>query len=264
MSIITLISDMGHKDFYVAAIKGKILKQIDKPVTIVDVTHSVPPFDIQYAAFTLKNIYEEFPEGTVHIISVDSEITPRINPIIVKHKNQYFIGADNGIFSLAFDGIPENIYEITIKQDSDLLTFPTKTLFIKAACHLARGGTPEIIAKKITSITIKQTFRPVVNNNTLRGSVVYIDNYGNIITNISKRLFKEVGRGRKFSIFFRNYDIDKISQSYFEAPLGEMVALFNSTDNLEIAINKGVRGGGGSASQLLGLKLNEIISIEFL
>lgn len=264
MSIITLTTDLGRKDFYVPSIKGKIISSLEERVQVVDISHEIPIFDIKYAAFTLKNCYNDFPKGTIHIISVDAEVNASTNALLMKHDGHYFICADNGLFSLMFDRIPEEIYEITVNQDSDILTFPTKNIFVKVACHLARGGTPEVIGKRTDEIKRYQNFRATTTTSAIRGQVIYRDSYGNAITNITHRLFKEVGRGRQFVLRFKNYQIKNISNSYSEVPEGVKLAIFNSSGNLEIAINRGVLGGGGSASQLLGLRLNEIILIEFL
>jgi len=264
MGVITFTSDMGIKDYYVAAVKGAIISQCPD-TTIVDITHDIPRFDISQAAFNVKNCYAEFPEGTIHIVSVSPEADVETAHVIVKYNNHFFIGADNGIFSLIFDREPDAIYELNIMQESDQLTFPTRTVFVNAASHLARGGTPEIIGKKIDSLEKKEPFRAVVEENVIKGSVIYIDSYGNVITNITENLFVQVMRGRKFTIFFRkrDYDIKSIHDSYNEVPSGEKVALFGSSGFLQIAINQGVEGSGGGANKLFGLKINDIVRIEF-
>lgn len=263
MSIITLTTDLGLKDFYVPSIKGKIISSLNNEVTIVDISHEIPIFDINHAAFTLKNCYKDFPKNTIHIVSVDAEISAKSTALVAFVDDQYFISADNGFFSLLFDRMPEDIYEIKVNQDSDLLTFPTKNIFVKVACHLARGGTPEVIGTRTSQIKQFQNFRAATTSHAIRGQVIYRDSFGNITTNISKRLFDEVGRGRPFIIRFKNYEIKRISEIYSSVPEGEKLALFNSTGSLEIAINRGVPGGGGSASQLLGLSVNEVVLIEF-
>ncbi|MFN3918167.1 MAG: S-adenosyl-l-methionine hydroxide adenosyltransferase family protein [Flavobacteriales bacterium] len=264
MAIITLTTDMGIKDYYVASLKGSIYSQL-QDITIVDISHHIPPFDIAQAAFVLKNCYRDFPKGTIHIMGVNPELGADVLHIIVEYSGQWFIGADNGIFSLLFDKQPEAVYELTILPEVDEYTFPTKSVFVKAACHIARGGTPEIIGKRIEKIQIRQIFRPVADEHAIRGGVQYIDEYGNVITNITKSLFNEVGKGRPFTIYFRraSYDINTISKSYNDVPEGEKVALFSSSGHLEIAINKGVEGNGGGANKLFGLKINDIVTIQF-
>lgn len=264
MAIITLTTDMGTRDYYVAALKGSIYSQLPD-ATLVDISHHIPPFDIAQAAFVLKNCYKDFPKGTIHIMGVNPESSKDVGHVIVSYSGQWFIGADNGIFSLLFEKQPDAIFELNITPEVDEFTFPTKFVFGKAACHIARGGTPEIIGKRIEKLQQRQIFRPVAEENFIRGGVQYIDSYGNVLTNITKALFNEVGRGRPFTIFFRRatYDINTINRSYNEVPEGEKVAIFSSSGYLEIAINKGVEGSGGGANKLFGLKLNDIVTIQF-
>jgi S-adenosylmethionine hydrolase len=258
MAIITLTSDLGLKDYYVASLKGAILSQTPN-VKIVDITHEVPSFNFSKAAFIIKNCYKDFPQGTVHIIGVSAESSIDIPHIVVFERGHYFIGADNGMFSLIFDSPPEKIIELNINQDTDRITFPAKDVFVKTACHIIRGGTLEVIGKPKAELEVRTLFSAVSENNTIRGMASYIDHYGNIITNITETLFKSFGRGRKFGIFFRNtnYEINQITSSYNSVIEGERVAMFSSTGFIEIAVNK------GNASKLFGIKENDIIRIEF-
>lgn len=255
---------MGTRDYYVGAVKGAILSQLPD-ARIVDISHQVSPFDIVQAAFILGNAYPSFPKGTVHIIGVNPDSDVDTPHLCVLHDGHYFIGSDNGIFSILFEPQPRDVYELNVSHDSDDLTFPTRDVFVKAACHLARGGTPEIIGSAREGVRQAMIFRPVTEANSIKGSVIYIDSYGNIITNIREKLFKEVGRGRPFTILFRSkdYDITQIHTAYNQVPHGEKLALFSASGLLEIAINRGVEGSGGGASKLFGLKINDIISISF-
>ncbi|MCB0761249.1 MAG: SAM-dependent chlorinase/fluorinase [Flavobacteriales bacterium] len=264
MRIVTLTTDLGNKDYYTAAIKGALLRQVPE-LQIVDVSHEVNPFDTRQAAYILRGCWQEFPKGTIHIIGVNSDVTVDEMHVIVEHKGHYFISADNGVYSLLFDHRPENVYELNLTQDTDENTFPTKNLFAKAAAHLARGGTPEVIGRRVEELKTMENFRAVVEENVIKGSVIYIDVYGNVMTNISLSLFREVGKGRDFAIMLRraSLDIRKIHNQYNEVPPGTGVALFNHMGFLEIAINKGAPGSGGGANSLFGLKINDIVRIEF-
>jgi S-adenosyl-L-methionine hydrolase (adenosine-forming) len=255
---------MGLRDYYVAAVKGAILSQVED-VQIIDISHEIKPFNIVQAAFVVRNCWSSFPKGTVHVIGVNPDLNENTKHVIVVNDGHYFIGADNGFFSLIFDKIPDDVFELNITQDNDEITFPTKNLFVKAACHIARGGTPEVVGRRVKSVRQAQDFRPVIEEHVIKGTVVYIDNYGNVITNISNSLFKEVGRGRDFAIMFKraSLDIRKIREHYNQVPEGERLALFSSSGFLQIAINKGAPGNGGGANTLFGLKLNDIIRIEF-
>lgn len=258
MAIITLTTDLGLIDNYVASVKGAILKEIPE-TTIVDITHEIPSFDLQKSAFVLRNCYRDFPEGTIHIVGVNSESNTDIPHIAIFENGHYFIGADNGVFSLIFDNQPEKIVELTISQDTDRITFPTKDVFVKAACHIARGGTLEVIGTAKKELAVRTMFRAVSEQNIIRGIATYIDHYGNIITNITESQFKEFGNNRPFKILFRSaeYEITEISKSYCSVPDGERLALFSSTGFIEISMNK------GNANKLFGINRGDIIRIEF-
>lgn len=263
MAIITLTTDMGLRDHYVAAVKGAILSQHEGSI-IVDISHHIAPFDNMHAAFVLRNAYPEFPRGTIHIIGVNSEADGHTPHLVVRHDGHYFIGADNGIFSLLFDGRPHEAFELTIMEDSDHVAFPTKSIFVKAACHIARGGTPETIGRKVVNTREQLSFRPVLLSDAIKGAVIHIDGYGNVVTNITRTHFSELVKAHTFKITFGRlmHDITSISTTYSDVPAGERVAFFGATGFLEIAVNKGVAGGGGGAAQLLGLRVADPVRVE--
>lgn len=258
MSVITLTTDLGLKDYYVASIKGAILNQLSS-VNIIDVSHEIPAFDYSKAAFIIRNCYQNFPKDSIHIIGVNAETDVDLPHVVIYENGHYFIGADNGIFSLIFDKTPEKIFELNIGQDTDNITFPTKDIFVNAACHIARGGTLELIGKTKETIEVKTMFRAISENNSIRGMVSYIDHYGNLLSNVSETMFRTFGRGRRFSIYVRNssYEISEITNTYNSVTEGEKVAMFSSTGFIEIAVNK------GNASKLFGVKESDLIRIEF-
>ncbi len=257
MAIITLTTDLGDKDIYQAALKGSIYKLLPI-VNIVDITHSVALFNIQQAAFILKNSYHYFPEGTVHLIGVDTVLTDLTRFLAVKYKGHYFVGADNGIFSLIFTEKPEEMVEITIMQDMKFLHFPLADVFVKAACHLAKGHTLSQIGIPVQEVERKMDLQPVIERNLIKGMVIYIDTFQNAITNITKDFFIKVQQGRRFILYFkRNETISQLSWHYNEVQEGEKLCLFGISDHLEIAINK------GNASGLLGLGLGDSVIIDF-
>jgi S-adenosylmethionine hydrolase len=257
MSIITLTSDIGETDYYLGAVKGKILSSCPD-VRIVDISNQVAPFDIFKAAFILRNAWTDFPEKTVHIVNVHSTDDDSNRILLIEKNNQYFIGFDNGLFSLVFDEIPENVYEINIEQKSNY-TFIMKDIMAGLACKIVHGKTLEQLGQTAANIKTLQTLHPVLIDNTLRGNIIYTDRYGNAMTNIRKDYFNQVKNGRKFSMNIMKYErISKISSSYSDVPEGEKVCVFNAAGYLEIAINK------GKASELFGLNLGDYIQIEFL
>tara|TARA_B110000211_G_C13941286_1_gene491786 strand:- start:110 stop:889 length:780 start_codon:yes stop_codon:yes gene_type:complete len=258
MAIVTLTTDLGSKDFYTASIKGK-LHSLCPAVTIIDITHEVPPFDIEVAAFCLKNSYSDFPVGTIHIIGVNPIANDEQKHVIVQHNGHFFIGADNGVFSLIFED--NDIEANVIESDFSVLksTFPAKDVFAKAAAHIASGNElNNIIGKKI-NLQAKSSLAPITETDSIRGLCIYIDSMGNITTNITKALFMHIGKGRPFEIGYRrnDYSINTISINYDAVPEGEKVAIFNNFQYLEIAINK------GSASKLFGMKRYDTIRVDF-
>lgn len=257
MGIITLTTDLGHKDFYQAALKGSLISQYPE-VRLVDVSHDIPSFDIQYAAFVIKNAFTYFPQNTVHLVGIDSVFNDKNRYIALRYRNHYFVGADNGIFSLILESEPDEIVELNILQDLKYLHFPLTDIFSKAATHLAKGGRLKDIGDPLPGLIDRTVIQPIVEKNSLRGNVVFVDSFGNVISNISKELFNKVQNGRNFTLSFRrNESITQLSWHYNEVPEGEKLCLFGISNHLEVAINK------GNASQLLGLHKNDTIRIDF-
>lgn len=257
MAIITLTTDLGYKDFYQAALKGSILTLLPN-VNIIDITHNISAFNIPQAAFVLKNAFPYFPKGTVHLIGINSVFDEKTKYLAVNYKGHYFVGSDNGVFSLIFDEYPSEIVELSIMQDLKFLHFPLTDIFAKAACHLAAGGKMKEIGIPIDELEEKVHLQPVIEHNIIKGSVIYIDSFQNVITNISKDLFSKIQQNRDFMLYFRkNESISQLSWHYNEVPEGEKLCLFGISNYLEIAINK------GNASGLLGLHLGDIVRVEF-
>ena len=257
MAIITLTSDWGLKDHYTGAVKGAILKLIPDAL-IVDISHHIPAFDLNQAAFIIRNSYPNFPEGTIHILAINTEAAVETPHTLVCHHGHYFIGADNGIFSLLFDDKPEKIIELDIMQDSDYFTFSTRDVFVKVACHIAGGNPLEQLGFPKENILRKMAFQPVIQGDMIKGKVIYIDNYENVFINITEALFKSAVKNHKFAITFRshNYRITEISKSYKDVNQGDMLALFSTSGYIEIAIRE------GKASSLLGLKMDQLVTVE--
>lgn len=275
MAIITLTTDFGLKDHFVGAIKGTIFRELQN-AQIVDISHNISPFNIQECAYILKNSYKAFPDGTIHIVGVDSEPTPENQHIAVYVDNHYFISANSGVISLITSAIkPEKVVEINIPNPLHG-SFPVLDIFVQVACHLARGGTLEVIGKPFKELRELKEFAPRIANDgqSIVGSVIYIDNYGNVITNIERSLFESCRKGRGFELNARNkklthihnkysdiinFDLDKLQR---KGP-GDLLALFNSANFIELAIYKSDLNTVGSAATLLGLDYRDTIVINF-
>ena len=275
MNFITLTTDFGYKDFSVAITKANIYNNIDD-VIIVDISHQISPFNNPQAAYILKNSYKSFPEGTIHIIGVDSELTPENSHLAMSFNNHYFIGANNGIFSLITEDLkPDKIVEINIHENI-ISNFPVIDVFVNVAKHLSSKGSLDVIGKEIKKIKQLTEIKPVINQkkDQILGSVIYIDNYGNVVTNITKKIFNEIGKSRPFTIEARRIKFREIFSNYSQAidfsikkekreEDGKKLALFNSAGHLELAIYKSNPETVGSASSLFGLDYRDPITIFF-
>ncbi len=275
MSLITLTTDFGLKDHFVGAVKGAIYTELPSAI-IVDISHDISPFNIAETAYVMKNAYKSFPEGSIHIIGVDSELNQETNHIALKLDNHYFICPNNGVISMiASEFRPEKIVEINIHDRVDT-SFPVLDVFVKVACHLQRGGSLDVIGRDVADYKRTTDVQPVVSsdNRKITGSVIYIDNYGNIITNINRKLFDKVGLGRPFEILIGRYTFKKIHEKYsdiinFDLPLeqrqqdGKKLALFNSSGFVEIAIYRSNMKTVGGAASLLGLDYRDQLTINF-
>ncbi len=254
MPIVTLTSDFGTTDYYVAAIKGALLRQNQK-LNIVDITHNVKSYDIVQGAFVLKNAYSSFPEDTIHVLSINNFYSEKYCFLSVRYDGHYFIGPDNGIFSLLFEEKPEDVYELEFDRKSE---FPLQAIFSKAVGHITSGLPFNEIGIKVDEIEERITFQPVINESQIKGKVIHVDHYENVIVNITKNLFEKVRNNRKFLIYFKRFDpIQKISKNYSEVAVGEQLCFFNSAGHLEIAINM------GKASSMLGLNIDDGVQIDF-
>ena len=275
MSVISLITDFGTKDHYVGSVKGALYSELND-LRIVDISHSISPFNIIEAAYIIENSYKNFPIGSIHIIGVDSEKTPEQNHLVIKLDGHYFICADNGILSLLTAKIkPEKIININVHNEL-LTTFSVLDVFVKIAAHIYRGGSIDLVGSKIEKLKELYNINPILNEKTneIIGNVIYVDNYENVVTNITKKIFQDFGKSRKFEINARNYKFKQIVKSYSEAirfdinkesrkEIGKKIALFNKSDYLELSIYKSNPLSSGGASSLFGLNYRDIIIIKF-
>ncbi len=263
VAVITLISDLGIKDHYVAAVKAALYSLVPQS-TVVDISHHVSPFDIHEAAFLLGSVWRQFPLGSVHVIGINSELSQTQVQVVVQYMGHYFIGADNGIFSLLLDEIPEDIFEIGLDQGTDW-TFPMKGVFATAAAHLVRGGAPEFLGKRIHSLKYVLPSKPVIEEDVITGHVTHIDHYGNLYTNIKRETVEIARRGRPFRIELTRsrYTINRISHSFADAGVAEQVALWATNDYLLLGMSASTVGHGGGAAKLWGMEKKDPVRIIF-
>lgn len=254
MQIVTLTTDFGNKDYYTAMLKGSILRQ-HATLHLIDITHEIPKYDLVRAAFVLKNAWRSFPNNSIHIITVNDLPQGSHQFLVTRYQNQYFLGPNNGIFSLLFEEVPAEVYELQFIGNS---AFPLVEIMAQAVGYVAKGKDFSKIGRPVKDLMQRLTLHPVVSPNQLRGSVIYVDDYENVVVNIHRELFEQVRNGRDFKLYFkRNNPLNKVCKFYFDVPVGEPFCRFNSTNYLEIAVNM------GKASSLFNLKLDDTIQIDF-
>jgi len=255
MQLVTLITDFGTSDYYVALLKAHIL-QLKSNLNIIDVTHQIDTHDIRQAAYVLGATARHFPEGTIHVVAVNNYYDSNYEFIAFEYKGHYFVGPNNGVFSLAFDSIDEDdIYKVVLDEDHyDLFDLIGHTVSLIAGdMAITEIGVP------LNRFEKKLDIQPVITNNEIRATIVHIDKYENVILNVHREFFEHARKGREFELFFKYYNpITEICDNYSDVPVGEAVCLFNSANYLEISINM------GHAASQLDLAKDETIQIKFL
>lgn len=248
MPLLTLTSDIGHQDYLVAAVKAQLL-QIDPAFTIVDISHSISPFNYPQAAYICRSAFKNFPDYTYHIILVNLFEKKPEQLLLAFHHNQYFLCADNGLLNMILEEKPEMVIGVPLDKTAIKNTTHCVGVMGKVVNQLAQGESIQNIGVPDVSYTEKNHLRPLLDNNWIEGQIIFIDNFENVIVNITHEQFEEQRKGRSFRIVFKRDEvIDRVSESYADVQPGEKLALFNSAGYLEIAINK------GNAAGLFGLK----------
>ncbi|NJN28483.1 MAG: SAM-dependent chlorinase/fluorinase [Cyclobacteriaceae bacterium] len=255
MAIITFMSDFGMSDHYVSAVKAKILS-VNPGLKIVDICHEIELHNIAHAAYVLKSVYEDFPKGTIHLISVNDHGERNQRFLAMKIDDHTFVGPDNGIFSLVCEKDPAMIAELS-RLDSLSLAFPAKNILAKAAAMLASGSGMNDVGTYTKEYIRKIDRKLRATKKMISGNVIKVDHYGNLITNIEAEVFGILHKGRHFVLQFGRETTEKINACYDEVDDGDCFALFNSMGLLEIGINK------GNASKLIGLRYDSPVTIFF-
>jgi hypothetical protein len=252
MPVITLTTEWKPEDFYYGILKGRLCSLCPETV-IVDNASSIPVFNISHAAFVIRNTYSNYPAGTVHIICVHSEGGKERDHLVVKAKDHYFIGTDNGIFNLILNGQPDEVVKLPPDENSDEIE-----LFAKAAASLVSGKSLRELGKTISDLSEKLPLRATIDKDVIIGSIIFIDSYGNAISNITREVFYRVFENREYRIQIqsnKNYT-GHISERYSDEPVGELLARFNSLDLLELSIN------GANISELLSITTGSAVRID--
>lgn len=254
MAIITLLTDFGYSDHYVASLKAKILTN-NPSLTVIDISHNVATGDLAHTAHLLKSVYASFPQGTIHLVAVGTTGHTEEKHIALKLNDHYFVGTDNGLFGLISDQEGMAV-DITPQQLSNN-TFIATEVLAPVAAKIASGasfhdlGTAMADYKKMLKRHLKATKK------LISGHVIRVDHYGNLITNIEKEAFDILSKDKSYTIRFGRYHARRINDFYAQVEPGDYFVLFNSSEVLEIGIYQ------GNASQLLGLEFDSPVIINF-
>jgi S-adenosyl-L-methionine hydrolase (adenosine-forming) len=259
MPIITLSTDFGWDDPYVGIMKGVILG-INPRVTLVDINHGLFHHRLPEAAFKLGAIAGYFPRGTIHLAVVDPGVGGFRRPLVVKTKEHYWIGPDNGIFSQILRAFPDfRVFHLTnpdyfLKQVSH--TFHGRDVFAPAAAHLSRGLSINTFGKPLSDPVLLDLPEPEVKNNVLIGQVLYADRFGNLITNLSQAMVKPFSNLPSLLIRIGSHRVQGLQETYAQVKPGRLLALFGSSGYLEIACNL------GSAAKTVGYEAGKMLKIK--
>jgi len=252
MPVITLTTEWKPDDFYYGIIKGRLCTLCPDTI-IIDNASGIPVFNISHAAFVIRNTYEKYPVNSVHIICVHSEGQKERDYLVVEARGHYFIGTDNGIFNLILNSAPDEVVKLPSESSDNELD-----IFSKAAADLISGKKPGTLGKTLKDFTEKIPLRATIDKDVIIGSIIFIDSYGNAISNITREVFYRVFEKREFKILIqsnKNYT-DHISNRYSDEPVGELLARFNSLDLLEISIN------GANVAELLSLTVGSVVRVD--
>jgi hypothetical protein len=256
-NIITLTTDFGDKDGYVGAVKGVLLK-INPNLKIMDITHDISPFNVLEGALVLNSFYRFFPRGTIHLVVVDPGVGGRRKGILIQTDNCFLVGPDNGVFSFVYE--KEKIRQIVELTSSRYFlqkpssTFHARDIFAPVSAYLSLGVEPKEFGPSSRECYKFELPQPQYRENRLRGKIIYIDRFGNLISNISSEQLPDEEERIQIKIGQRR--IKGLSRFYAEKKEGELTALIGSTNFLEVAVNQ------GNAQRLLKAKIGDKITLE--
>lgn len=257
--VITLMTDFGTNDHFVGVMKGVILN-INPQVQIVDITHTIPPQDVHGAAFLINSTYRYFPAGAIHVVVVDPGVGSRRRAIVCQTDTAYFVCPDNGVLSYILGN--DTAHRVVALGNTDYWlsevsnTFHGRDIFAPAAAHLSRGISLSQFGDAVNNVVRLPIQIPQVTKTAIVGSVIWVDRFGNLITNLTSDMLESFGMNDGFVVKAGTAEIHRLNRAYAESEEGECLAIIGSSGYLEISINQ------GSASQVIGLKRNDVIEIH--
>ncbi len=257
MSLVTLTSDFGYRDHYVGAMKGAILA-INPQAAVIDLTHAIPTCDIQAGAFTLWHAAREFPPGTVHLAVVDPGVGGPRRGLVLRACEVFWVGPDNGLFHFALSDPTCEAFEIAASElipGTVSSTFHGRDIFAPIAAHLTQGIEPREVGPPIADPARLDIAPLVQEGNLIRGEIISVDRFGNLITNIARANLREVRRPLEIRV--GSCTVTGLRHTYGDAEPGVVLALLGSSDRLEISVNQ------GSAASQLGLQVGDPVTVEY-
>lgn len=249
MALVTFLSDFGSSDHYVAAVKAKILG-FNPQSHIIDISHQIDHYNISHAAYVLRSVFNAFPQQTVHLAAVG----PENEAIGIELNGHYFIGSNNGLFSLVS---PQQATKKVLLSSDKTLRFPARDIYAEAAAKLSGGAKLEDLGTPLENYKEMLMRQMRASKKQITGHVIRIDHYGNLITNIEEEAFNILSKNKKYAIVFARENISKVVRSISEVDPGDCFVSFNSLGLLQIGIHQ------GNASQLLGMTDDSTVLINF-
>jgi len=273
MGILTLLTDFGYHDHYVAALKARLL-HLGPSVPVMDITHGIEPYNIAHAVHVLRSVFRDFPLGTTHLIAVSDYGASPAGAVATpawhaaKYEGHYFVAADNGLLALLCDGVPEKLVRLhaeaqaaasgASQQRLPPTLNPTRDVLAPAAVRLAQGKALASLGPPTAELYLLTNRQLRLQDNRVTGHVVHVDHYGNLITNISRAAVDVVSRGRPATVHFGREQVRELRPHVAAVPPGEIVCTFNPQGNLCVAINQ------GNGSELLGLYFDSQVDVRFV
>jgi S-adenosylmethionine hydrolase len=257
--IVALLTDFGTRDHYAGTMKGVILG-LCPDATLVDITHDIPPHDVRTAALELAACYKYFPAGTIFLVVVDPGVGSSRRSLVADAGDYRFVAPDNGVLSAVFREVkPKRVVELSERRyarPTVSKTFEGRDRFAPAAGWLARGTEPTAMGRPAANWQVLDLPEPRLEDERLEGEIVHVDRFGNLVSNIDRRVFEHFRQTSGIQIAVDGQSVDRLVATYAEAPEGTVCALFGSSEHLELAVN------GGSAADVLHLGLGAPVRID--
>ena len=256
MQIVTLTTDLGWRDPYVGMLKGSLLSK-SGALLLVDLSHEVESYNILQGAYILKNAYRSFPKRSIHLLGVNTIYAERRRYLLAVQDGHYFLAPDNGVFSLLFEQRPEYLYELPMPAQVRALEM--REIFAQAVAYINSQTPLSEWAKPTTDYLQRLALQPIIGRDEIRGTIIHVDSFGNVVLNIDRALFERVGQGRPFELYYKRRDpIRQIAHDYAAVEIGEALCFFNTAGYLELAVNM------GRADELYSLAIDQVVHLIFL